>query len=124
MHAFLVIVPAKNRTADPVTQLNLCTGRIVPEIHVLGLINQGSNVGVVFGPAALGSLVQHFGWGRAWMLFAAMALCGIAAALGLKTVLGKVAWPGSRAVGARLVVRLIRFGDSVDAVLIELANTG
>lgn len=60
-------------------------------ILVLGLINQGSNVGSLLGPAALGSLVQHFGWGSAWMLFAVVALSGIAAALGLQAALGKVA---------------------------------
>jgi hypothetical protein len=38
----------------------------------------------------LGSLVQHFGWDRAWILFAAVALCGIAAALGLRVVLRTV----------------------------------
>jgi predicted MFS family arabinose efflux permease len=59
-------------------------------VLVLGLINQGSNIGSLLGPAALGSLVQYSGWGNAWMLFAAVALCGIAAALGLKAALGKV----------------------------------
>ncbi|MFZ3336544.1 MAG: MFS transporter [Xanthobacteraceae bacterium] len=50
----------------------------------LGLINQGSNIGTLLGPAALGLLVQNFGWDRAWLLFAAVAVCGIAAALGLR----------------------------------------
>ena len=50
----------------------------------LGLINQGSNIGTLLGPAALGWLVQNFGWGRAWLLFAGIAACGIAAALGLR----------------------------------------
>jgi DHA1 family inner membrane transport protein len=50
----------------------------------LGLINQGSNIGTLLGPPALGFLVQNSGWGNAWMLFAGVALCGIAAALGLR----------------------------------------
>ncbi|AMN41584.1 MFS transporter [Rhodoplanes sp. Z2-YC6860] len=66
--------------------------RVAPAMLVLtlGLINQGSNVGSLLGPAVLGSLVQHFGWDSAWILFAAIALCGIAAALGLRVALGKV----------------------------------
>jgi predicted MFS family arabinose efflux permease len=51
----------------------------------LGLINQGSNIGTLLGPAALGFLVQNFGWDNAWLLFAGVAVCGIAAALGLRT---------------------------------------
>jgi DHA1 family inner membrane transport protein len=51
----------------------------------LGLINQGSNIGTLLGPAALGFLVQNFGWDRAWLLFAGVAVCGIAGALGLRT---------------------------------------
>jgi MFS transporter, DHA1 family, inner membrane transport protein len=50
----------------------------------LGLINQGSNIGTLLGPAALGLLVQDFGWGSAWLLFAGVAVCGIATALGLR----------------------------------------
>jgi DHA1 family inner membrane transport protein len=50
----------------------------------LGLINQGSNIGTLLGPAALGFLVQNFGWGSAWLLFAGVAACGVAAALGLR----------------------------------------
>jgi MFS transporter, DHA1 family, inner membrane transport protein len=50
----------------------------------LGLINQGSNIGTLLGPAALGVLVQNFGWDRAWLLFAGIAACGIATALGLR----------------------------------------
>ncbi len=53
----------------------------------LGLINQGSNIGTLLGPAALGLLVQNSGWGGAWLLFAAVAACGIAAALGLRAAL-------------------------------------
>jgi hypothetical protein len=34
----------------------------------------------------MGSLVQHFGWGGAWWLFAAVAACGLAAAAGLRAV--------------------------------------
>jgi len=56
-------------------------------VMTLGLINQGSNVGSLLGPAAMGSLVQHFGWGGAWLLFAAVAVCGLAAAAGLRAVL-------------------------------------
>jgi DHA1 family inner membrane transport protein len=56
----------------------------------LGLINQGSNIGTLLGPAALGLLVQDLGWDSAWLLFAGIAVCGIAAALGLRaTVAGK-----------------------------------
>jgi predicted MFS family arabinose efflux permease len=50
----------------------------------LGLINQGSNIGTLLGPAALGFLVQNFGWSSAWLLFGGIAVCGIAAALGLR----------------------------------------
>jgi predicted MFS family arabinose efflux permease len=66
--------------------------RVAPAMLVLtlGLINQGSNIGSLLGPAVLGSLVQHFGWDSAWILFAAVALCGIAAALGLRVALRKV----------------------------------
>ncbi len=56
-------------------------------VMTLGLINQGSNIGSLLGPAAMGSLVQHFGWGGAWLLFAAVAACGLAAAAGLRAVL-------------------------------------
>lgn len=58
-------------------------------VMTLGLINQGSNVGSLLGPAAMGSLVQHFGWGGAWLLFAAVAACGLAAALMLRAVMQK-----------------------------------
>ncbi|MBX9825129.1 MAG: MFS transporter [Xanthobacteraceae bacterium] len=56
-------------------------------VMTLGLVNQGSNIGSLLGPAAMGSLVQHFGWSGAWLLFAAVAACGIAAAAGLRAVL-------------------------------------
>jgi predicted MFS family arabinose efflux permease len=56
-------------------------------ILTLGLINQGSNVGSLLGPAAMGSLVQHFGWDGAWVLFAAVAVCGLVAAAGLRAVM-------------------------------------
>jgi DHA1 family inner membrane transport protein len=56
-------------------------------VMTLGLINQGSNIGSLLGPAAMGSLVQHFGWGGAWLLFAVVAACGLAAAAGLRAVL-------------------------------------
>jgi predicted MFS family arabinose efflux permease len=56
-------------------------------VVLLGLINQGSNIGTLAGPSSLGLLVQHFGWSSAWVLFAAVALCGIAAAIGLRAAL-------------------------------------
>jgi MFS family permease len=65
--------------------------RLAPDsaalVMTLGLINQGSNVGTLLGPAAMGSLVQHFGWSVAWLLFAAVAACGLSAAVTLRTVL-------------------------------------
>lgn len=56
-------------------------------VLMLGVINQGSNIGTLLGPAALGFLVQNSGWGSAWLLFAGIAGCGIAAALGLRAAL-------------------------------------
>ena len=65
-------------------------------VMTLGLINQGSNIGTLLGPAAMGSLVQHFGWGGAWLLFAAVAICGLAAAAGLRAVLQAKEQPNER----------------------------
>jgi MFS transporter, DHA1 family, inner membrane transport protein len=65
-------------------------------VMTLGLINQGSNIGTLLGPAAMGSLVQHFGWGGAWLLFAAVAACGLAAAAGLRAVLQAKEQPNER----------------------------
>jgi predicted MFS family arabinose efflux permease len=53
-------------------------------VLTLGLINQGSNIGTLLGPATLGFLVQNFGWDSAWLLFAAVAVCGMTTALGLR----------------------------------------
>jgi nitrate/nitrite transporter NarK len=51
---------------------------------VLGLLNQTSNLGNLFGPAAMASMVQHFGWSRAPFLFLGVTACGLAVALMLR----------------------------------------
>jgi predicted MFS family arabinose efflux permease len=75
-------IPASNFAAAP---------RIIQDTGMLalmfGLINQTSNVGQLLGPAGLGSFVQHFGWSLAPMLFAAIAIAGIAVGLVLRLLM-------------------------------------
>jgi MFS family permease len=54
---------------------------------VLGLLNQTSNLGNLFGPAAMASMVQHFGWARAPFLFVAVTISGLAIALMLRAAM-------------------------------------
>jgi predicted MFS family arabinose efflux permease len=54
---------------------------------VLGLLNQVSNLGNLFGPAAMASTVQHFGWARAPLLFLGVTASGLAVALMLRAVM-------------------------------------
>jgi predicted MFS family arabinose efflux permease len=56
---------------------------------VLGLLNQASNLGNLFGPAAMASMVQHFGWARAPFVFVAVAVSGLAVALMLRAVMNR-----------------------------------
>lgn len=53
----------------------------------VGLLTQASNLGQLFGPAALGGLVQQFGWPSAPAFFAGISLAGIAVALQLRAVM-------------------------------------
>ena len=54
---------------------------------VLGLMNQASNLGNLFGPAAMASLVQHFGWERGPLLFVAVTVSGVSVALMLRAAM-------------------------------------
>jgi len=54
---------------------------------VLGLLNQTSNLGNLFGPAAMAAIVQHFGWGGAPFLFLGVTVCGLALALMLRAAM-------------------------------------
>jgi DHA1 family inner membrane transport protein len=54
---------------------------------VLGLVNQASNLGNLFGPAAMAALVQTFGWPYAPLLFLAVALSGLSVALMLRAAM-------------------------------------
>jgi MFS family permease len=56
---------------------------------VLGLLNQASNLGNLFGPAAMASMVQHFGWARAPFVFVAVAVSGLSVALMLRAVMNR-----------------------------------
>jgi MFS family permease len=56
---------------------------------VLGLINQASNLGNLFGPAAIASVVQNFGWSRAPFLFLFVTLSGLTVALLLRGVMNR-----------------------------------
>lgn len=51
----------------------------------MGLIVQATNLGQLFGPAALGAWVEAFGWAAAPALFVIVALTGLAIAAGLRT---------------------------------------
>ena len=53
----------------------------------LGLLVQASNLGQVFGPAALGAWADQFGWSTAPCIFVVIAIAGIAIALRLRSLL-------------------------------------
>jgi MFS family permease len=53
----------------------------------LGLLVQASNLGQVFGPAALGAWVDKFGWSTAPVIFLAIGAGGVAIALRLRGLL-------------------------------------
>jgi MFS family permease len=57
---------------------------------LFGLINQTSNLGQLLGPAVLGALVQHLGWTSAPWLIAAVAACGVAIGLMLRSAMRPV----------------------------------
>jgi nitrate/nitrite transporter NarK len=54
---------------------------------VLGLLNQTSNLGNLFGPAAMATVVQHVGWGGAPFLFLGVTASGLAVALMLRAAM-------------------------------------
>ena len=54
---------------------------------VLGLVNQATNLGNLFGPAAMALVVETFGWARAPYLFVGVAVTGLTVALMLRRVL-------------------------------------
>jgi predicted MFS family arabinose efflux permease len=60
---------------------------------VLGLINQATNLGNLFGPAAMAVVVENFGWSRAPWLFVGVAIVGVSVALGLRLALRPGASP-------------------------------
>jgi len=53
----------------------------------MGLLVQTSNLGQVFGPAALGAWVDTFGWPTAPLIFVIMAIIGVVIALRLRQLL-------------------------------------
>lgn len=55
----------------------------------IGLIMNGSSLGQLIGPAALAGFVQRFGWERAPLLFAGLAVVGIAVSFALRIVLAR-----------------------------------
>jgi predicted MFS family arabinose efflux permease len=57
---------------------------------VLGLISQVTNIGNLFGPAAMALLVDTFGWQRAPWFFAAAGVTGLALALLLRAAMRRV----------------------------------
>lgn len=57
---------------------------------VLGLLNQSSNLGNLFGPAAMATMVQHFGWARAPFLFLGVTACGLVVSLLLRAAMKHV----------------------------------
>lgn len=67
------------------------TQRLVPTAGLLavaiGLVMQASNLGQVFGPAALGFVAGRLGWSAAPVLFVTVALAGLAIAWRLRGLL-------------------------------------
>lgn len=56
---------------------------------VIGLLMQGSNLGQVVGPVAIGSVIEAFGWPSAAGLVGAVAVIAILTALGLRSAPGR-----------------------------------
>jgi MFS family permease len=56
---------------------------------VLGMINQASNLGSLFGPAAVAAVAQSFGWERAPLLFLGVTVSGVTIALLLRGVMNR-----------------------------------
>jgi MFS family permease len=54
---------------------------------LLGILNQASNLGNLFGPAAIASVAQTFGWGRAPLLFLCVTVSGLIVALLLRAAM-------------------------------------
>jgi cyanate permease len=54
---------------------------------LVGLLVQAANIGHLLGPVVLGAWADRWGWSSAPMLFGAVALAGIGAALGLRRLL-------------------------------------
>lgn len=58
---------------------------------VVGLLMQGSNLGQVAGPVAVGGIIEAFGWPAAAWLVGAAALLAAATALGLRSTITRAA---------------------------------
>jgi MFS family permease len=56
---------------------------------VLGMINQASNLGGLFGPAAVAAVAQSFGWERAPLLFLGVTVSGVTVALLLRGAMNR-----------------------------------
>jgi MFS family permease len=54
---------------------------------LLGILNQTSNLGNLFGPAAIASVAQSFGWSRAPLLFLCVTVSGLIVALLLRAAM-------------------------------------
>jgi MFS family permease len=54
---------------------------------LLGILNQTSNLGNLFGPAAIASVAQSFGWSRAPLLFLCVTVTGLIVALLLRAAM-------------------------------------
>ncbi|MGN6662240.1 MAG: MFS transporter [Achromobacter mucicolens] len=54
----------------------------------VGLVMQGSNLGQVIGPVAVGGAIDRFGWTSASLIVAAAGLAGVAVAWRLRRVKG------------------------------------
>jgi predicted MFS family arabinose efflux permease len=76
------IIPATLLSSAPVLAP---TATLTPV--VVGLLMQGSNLGQVVGPVAIGSVIEALGWPAAAGLVAAAALLAILVALGLRAPL-------------------------------------
>lgn len=78
------LVPATLLASSPIAAP---AARLMPV--VVGLMMQGSNLGQVVGPVAVGGVIQVLGWPSAAGLVGGAAALAILAALGLRGVLGR-----------------------------------
>lgn len=78
------LVPATLLASSPIAAP---AARLMPV--VVGLMMQGSNLGQVVGPVAVGGVIQVLGWPFAAGLVGGAAALAILAALGLRGVLGR-----------------------------------